>query len=231
MRKKNAAEIEEGKKVKKKLSKKAKRRIVIFTVAGAVIISVMVHGQIQVRQPVPAETTQVLTGDLEQTLNTSGTVESEQTKTYYSPVGATIQDVPVELGDAVTAGQLLVAYDVNDLKNAKEQAQYRTQAAVNSYLGSAAQNTQSGGKYAEASTNLDVLEQQISDQKNLVSLLKDQLEDKTNEKKNVYQKKDVELQKKLLTEQANLSSATGADAQEEINWRIRNIQSDIAQNN
>lgn len=231
MRKKNAAEIEEGKKVKKKLSKKAKRRIVIFTVAGAVIISVMVHGQIQARQPVPAETTQVLTGDLEQTLNTSGTVESEQTKTYYSPVGATIQDVPVELGDAVTAGQLLVAYDVNDLKNAKEQAQYRTQAAVNSYLGSAAQNTQSGGKYAEASTNLDVLEQQISDQKNLVSLLKDQLEDKTNEKKNVYQKKDVELQKKLLTEQANLSSATGADAQEEINWRIRNIQSDIAQNN
>ena len=41
----------------------------------------------------------------------------------------------------------------------------------------------------------------------------------------------MELQKKLLTEQANLSSATGADAQEEINWRIRNIRSDIAQNN
>ncbi len=230
MRKRNAAEIEEGKKARKKLSRKAKRRIAIFTVIGAVIIFIVVKGQIQANQPMMAETTEVLTGDLEQTLSTSGTVESEQVKTYYSPVGATIQDVPVELGDAVSAGQLLVAYDVNDLENAKEQAQYRTQAAVNSYLGSAAQNTQSGGKYAEASTNLDVLEQQIADQKAVVALLKDQLEAKTNEKKNVYQKKDVELQKKLLTEQANLSSATGADAQEEINWRIRNIQSDIAQN-
>ena len=164
MRKRNAAEIEEGKKARKKLSRKAKRRIAIFTVIGAVIIFIVVKGQIQANQPMMAETTEVLTGDLEQTLSTSGTVESEQVKTYYSPVGATIQDVPVELGDAVSAGQLLVAYDVNDLENAKEQAQYRTQAAVNSYLGSAAQNTQRGGKYAEASTNLDVLEQQIADQ-------------------------------------------------------------------
>ena len=231
MKKKDAVEIEEGKKAKKKLSKKAKRRIVIFTVVGAAIIFVLVRGQLQAKKPMIAETTQAFTGDVEQTLSTSGTVESEQTQTYYSPVGATIQDVPVELGDVVTAGQLLVAYDVNDLENAKEQAAYRTQAAVNNYLGSAAQNTQSGGKYAEASTNLDVLEQQIADQKNLISLLKDQLEEKTNEKKNVYQKKDVELQKKLLTEQANLTSATGEDAREEINWRIRNIQSDIAQNN
>ena len=67
MRKKNAAEIEEGKKVKKKLSKRAKRRIVIFTVVGAAIICVMVRGQIQASQPMPAETTHALTGDLEQT--------------------------------------------------------------------------------------------------------------------------------------------------------------------
>ena len=109
MRKRNAAEIEEGKKARKKLSRKAKRRIAIFTVIGAVIIFIVVKGQIQANQPMMAETTEVLTGDLEQTLSTSGTVESEQVKTYYSPVGATIRDVPVELGDAVTAGQLLVA--------------------------------------------------------------------------------------------------------------------------
>ena len=191
--------------MKKKLSKKAKRRIVIFSLIGVVAVYFVVSSRVKASQPMMVMTTNAQIGDIDQVLTTSGTVESEQTKTYYSPVGASIMAVNAELGDEIHCGDVLVAYDVADLETAKQQAEYRTQAAVNNYLGTAEQNKQSGGKYEEASTNLDILEQQIAAQRELVKQMKDVLLNKTNEMKNKYSKKDVELQKKLQTEQANLS--------------------------
>lgn len=216
--------------MKKKLSKKAKRRIVIFSLIGVVAVYFVVSSRVKASQPMMVMTTNAQIGDIDQVLTTSGTVESEQTKTYYSPVGASIMAVNAELGDEIHSGDVLVAYDVADLETAKQQAEYRTQAAVNNYLGTAEQNKQSGGKYEEASTNLDILEQQIAAQRELVKQMKDVLLNKTNEMKNKFSKKDVELQKKLQTEQANLSSAETGEAREQINWRIRNIQSEITQN-
>lgn len=216
---------------KKKLSKKAKRNIIVLSVIGAVVIYFVVSSQVKAAQPMTVMTVSAEIGDIEQTLSTSGTVESELVKTYYSPVGATIASVDAKLGENVSAGQLLVGYDVTDLETAKQQAELRTEVAVNNYLGTAAQSTQSGGKYAEASTSLEILEEQIEDQKAVVKELKDRLEARENELQNKYAKRDLELQKKLQTEEANAYSATGTDAKEQIQWRIRGINNEISQNN
>jgi len=227
-------EVSEKKASRRKMSKKAKRRIVALVLVGGVAVYLFASSRMKSSQPVMVTTTQALRGDIEQTLSTSGTVGSEKVKTYFSPVGATIQDVSVELGDMVSTGDMLVSYNVSDLELEMEQAAYRTQAAVNTYLGTSKQNNQNSGKYAEASTDLAVLEQQIADQKIVIKELENNLETlelEAEAEKEKYKKKDLELQQKLLTEQANLSSASSASAQEQINWRIRDLNSQITQNN
>lgn len=65
---------------------------------------------------------EALKGDVEQKVSTSGTIESEESKIYFSPVGATIGELNVEAGQMVKKGDLLVSYDVSDLEEAVDDA-------------------------------------------------------------------------------------------------------------
>lgn len=227
-KKKNAVnEAGEQVKTKKKMSKKVKRRLIISGVAVVLIGYIVGNSVMASEQPITVTTVKVLKGDVEQTINTSGIVESDETKTYFSPLNATVETVNVAVGDVVNAGDILLAFDEEELEEARLEATYQTEAAKNSYLGTTAQNDESQGKYAEAVTNLEILEQQIEMQKFVVEDLEDKIENKTNEVNNRLAEKELRLQKQLLTEQTNLTCATGTDARTEINFRIRNIQSEI----
>src|SRR5574344_417685 len=55
-------------------------------------------------------------GDVAETIDTSGTVQSAVSRTLYSPVGANVDSVSVEAGDTVTKGQTLVTYQTDTLE-------------------------------------------------------------------------------------------------------------------
>ncbi len=59
---------------------------------------------------------------MKQTIDTSGTVKTEQQKTYFSPLAAKVEVGKVQEGDAVEAGQVLLTYDAQDLENRKKEA-------------------------------------------------------------------------------------------------------------
>ena len=123
----------------------------------------------------------VWTGEIEETINTSGTVTTLETKTYFSDVNVKIGDVAVKKGDAVKAGDLLLSYDADDLAKEKELAQLSAQQAEGSYKNSVQSNNDKLGDLNEANVNLEVLEQQIADVEARIKTLEANIEKKKSD--------------------------------------------------
>lgn len=165
--KKKEKKIKKEKKEKKpldKATKKKRKKIIIFSVIGVIVllfVAMNVFGAESAEAVVT--TTTVTTGEIEQTINTSGTVTTQETKSYFSEVNVEIGDVPVAVGDAVKAGDLLIAYDSDDIAKEKELAQLKIQSTEGGYQNSIQSNNEKLGDLNEATVNLDVLDQQIAD--------------------------------------------------------------------
>ena len=144
--------------------KKKRRKIILFVVIGVLVLLFILsklfggNGAAAV-----VTTTQAQIGDLQQTIDTSGTVKTEESKVYFSDVDVKVGEVKAQAGDAVKAGDVLLTYDANDLAAAKERAELKKQSAEGSYLNSVQTNQEKLGDLSEASTNLEVLDQQIAD--------------------------------------------------------------------
>ena len=68
-----------------------------------------------------------------QAVDGSGTVESEEVKTYFSPVSATVAEFNLQVGDTVEAGETLLTYDGTELDNLYRQAELTGSAAAYGY--------------------------------------------------------------------------------------------------
>ena len=83
--------------------------IVVRTVVGIVFGSG--------KDMLPAvDTAEAVKGEITSTLDTSGTIASEVTKVYASPVNAQVLDVPAEAGGKVQKGEYLLTYDTTSEK-------------------------------------------------------------------------------------------------------------------
>ena len=86
--------------------KKRKKRIIGGVIAAALVLFIVS------RVLTPAALPMVMVrsaekGTVKQTIDTSGTVKTEQQKTYFSPLAAKVEACKVQGGDAVEAGQVL----------------------------------------------------------------------------------------------------------------------------
>lgn len=126
-------------------------------------------------------TTGAVTGEIEQTINTSGTVTTEMTKSYFSEVNVKIGSIPVEAGDSVKQGDVLISYDEQELAREKELAQLKAQSAEGNYKNSIQSNNQKLGDLNEANVNLEVLDQQIADTQAYIDNLNNKIEKKKSD--------------------------------------------------
>ncbi len=147
-----------------KAAKKKRRRIIAFGMIGVIIVLLVLMNVLggSGAQAI-VSVTGAQTGEIEQTINTSGTVTTQETKSYFSDVNVKIGDVLVQTGDAVKAGDVLISYDEEALAREKELAQLSAQSAEGSYQNSIQSNNEKLGDLSEANINLDVLDQQIAD--------------------------------------------------------------------
>lgn len=160
--------------------KKIVRRCILGGVAAVVVLYVGVNSIMAKNMPMTVYTTAVEKGDVEQVLSTSGTVKTQESKTYFADIAVKIGQVDVAAGDNVKKGQQLYAYDADALEDEKTLSELKKQSSEGSYESSMIKNNKYISELGEANINLDVLEQQIADCENYVKELNKKITDKQN---------------------------------------------------
>ena len=102
------------------------KKIVIGVAAVAVVaggfyaVSGGSRGEAQLPQ---VSVTKAETGDVEEIVDATGTVVSDEQKTFYSPVNAQIKKVSFAEGDSVSKGTKLVEFELKDLERDNQKAE------------------------------------------------------------------------------------------------------------
>ncbi len=158
--------------------KKIIKRSIMGGIAGVFVLFIIVSNISKANAKPMVYTMPVAKGDIEQTINTSGSVVSGEVKTYFAPVSIQIGAIQVNAGETVGKGQPILTYDETDLANEKRTAELKLQANEGSYKSSIQKNNESLGDLGEANVNLGVLEQQITDIDNHIKDLQRQVDEK-----------------------------------------------------
>ena len=163
--------------------KKKRRKYIWITVGVAVAVIAVVSKAAAANAKYPVNTVEVTYGNVESTITTSGKVESDVTKTYYSELTGNIGNVPVKLGQAVKEGDVLLHFSQETLDIAGKEAQATALSGESSYNDTMNQNSENQAKLTEATVNLEVLNQQITDYEAFVKEQEKKLEETRNKKK------------------------------------------------
>lgn len=141
--------------------------IPIIAVLAIVIIAVsfLSKGK-DSKQGTPLQVSKVTTGNVREVYNASGRVESENTKTYYSPVTAPVAKCSAVVGNPVKSGDLLISFDTTNLERDNQQAQLTLQSSLNSSLVAKAQNAKSIDAANAANSQAAEQANQLADQVN-----------------------------------------------------------------
>lgn len=234
-RKDALGQADKGKKDKKPMEpakkKKIIRRSIIGGIAAVVIVLFIVSKALASNVALPVTTVTAERGDVEKVLNTSGTIASELSKTYFSPVTAGVASLGAAVGDEVEAGAVIISYDTADLELEREKASLQAQASESNYKGAMSDSSKNASKYNEAVNNLAILEQQIAAQKQYVWDLEYGLEDEVSAKRVDMYAWGATLQRELEYQQSELNTMTpGSDDYKKTSEIISNVSAQITKN-
>lgn len=160
---------------KKKMS--GKKKILIAAVV-CVLGLLFYRGLAGANQKPMVTTAEAKRQDLNQMMNTSGTVVSDRVLNCFAPVSAQIGEIHIEKGETVKKGEVIIAYDEAALSELKKLTQLNLQASKGGYQDSVEKNGKQQAMYTEATTNMEVLKQQIADTQSTIDSLQKQYDDK-----------------------------------------------------
>lgn len=154
----------------------------------------------------PAKTATALTvvstqkGDVAEEYTTSGTVESELTKTFYSPVNANVDSFNAVVGQSVKEGDLLVSFDTSDLEKNNQQSQLNLEAAKAGNQSTIEQADQNASIAAQSQASIDQqianTRQKVRDKQAEVNQLTDEADQEENSTSNAYMKYESQRKQK-----------------------------------
>ena len=106
--------------------KKSKKKLVIGVgiLVVAVVAGVNIYGSMNAADSaIPqVKTVSAVRDNVQQTVEISGTVVSEEQKTYFSPVNAKVDTAALKEGETVKAGSSLIEFDQKDLEREAKKA-------------------------------------------------------------------------------------------------------------
>ncbi len=150
-----------------KEQKKKRRKRIIIGIVAAVVLAVFILPNLFAPETLPmVSVTQAYMGSVEQTIEGSGVVKSEEIKTYFSPVSAMVADFELAVGDTVEAGETLLTYNASELDELYRQAELTGSAANYGYQDAITKNNENVSEYNRSSAALTTIEQQLEDEKN-----------------------------------------------------------------
>ena len=210
--------------------RKRKKKIPLIVAAALVVVFggySVVNSVIAKNTPAQVNTITAAKGSVEETISTSGKVNSEQSRTYYAPVGAVITEMNVSLGDVVEEGQQLVTFDTSELESQKTKADLDASASANSYRSTQYQSDKNQSEYNEAVIGLDELKVLAAQQEQYVQGLKYNLEDNMQSKKEDLQNWLGKLNLELEIQNNKLSEPRSDESRERIQEVIQNLNESI----
>ena len=173
--------------------KKFKKRYVFIGIAVLAIAGFIVARLNSAKNSiVMVETQAVELGSIENILSVSGTVESAESKSYFSEVTAPIDKLEVKVGDKVKKGDLLCTYDQEALDLSQKSAELAIKQAKGSYNALYSGVAAADRKYAQGMTP-----QQINDRIDAITEEIDAINYKITEKTNRLNQTITDLQKTL----------------------------------
>lgn len=119
--------------------------------------------------------TKAETRDVEEIVDATGTVVSDEQKTFYSPVNAQIKSVSFAEGDTVSKGTKLIEFEVKDLERDNQKAELNVQSGQYDYKNSINKSNEAQKKQDSAKAKVSSLEQQVREQQNYLASLRSQL--------------------------------------------------------
>lgn len=170
-------EIAEGEEAPRKPKKKLPGWVIIPILA---VVALLFWGLSALSSPKSSEAeitvVTVKKGDVKETYSSSGKVESEKEKVFYSPVNAPILTCSAKVGTAVKAGDLLVAFDTKDLELENQKSELSEQSTKYTNQDALEQSRRSADAaaqaQAQASKGAEDLKKQIADKQAQVVKLK-----------------------------------------------------------
>lgn len=162
----------------KEKKKKVRRRVIAGVLAVLVVAFFVRNSLVAKNTPPMVSAVAAGTGDVEQIISTGGTVESDETRTYFAPVSVKVGAVNVTTGDTVKKGDVLLTFDEKALSEERQEAEYKMASNEGGYESSVHKNNEYAADLSEANINLPVLEQQIADNENLLDELNKKIEEK-----------------------------------------------------
>ena len=156
--------------------KRSKKKLVIG--AGVLVVAavagVNIYGGMNAQEAsVPqVETVAAVRDNVQQTVETSGTVVSEEQKTYFSPVNAKIDTADLKEGETVKAGTSLIEFDQKDLEREAKKADLNVESGKLDMQNTLNKSDEAVQKQQNAAGDVASLKQQVAAQENYVASLK-----------------------------------------------------------
>ncbi|MFV0412489.1 MAG: efflux RND transporter periplasmic adaptor subunit [Oscillospiraceae bacterium] len=200
--------------------KRSVKKIVFACIGGAIALFIVVNiisGLISGPAPLAVQTQLAATGEVSQTLNTTGTLTTAERKIVYAPVSAPIATASLEAGQTVVAGEQLFTFNTVDLERS-----YRQAAAARALTGSQAKEATNNSN--ENQQDAADYEKSINEQKGQRDIAKGLIASLTAQKA----QKEAELAAAQAAGDAALEAQITAELQD-ISAALAQQQADLQQ--
>lgn len=156
--------------------KRSRKKLVIG--AGVLVVAavagVNIYGSMNaVDSAIPqVEVVKAVRDNVQQTVETSGTVASEEQKTYFSPVNAKVNVADLKEGETVKAGTKLIEFDQKDLEREAKKADLNAESGKLDMKNTLNKSAEAVQKQQNAADDAASLKQQVAAQEDYVANLK-----------------------------------------------------------
>lgn len=154
-------------------------------------------------------TQEVTRGDVTAYLEVSGTVKSLKTKTYYSPVNATVSEYTAKAGQIVKVGTTLVSFDTDTLERDRQKAGYTHAATVNNNQDLLDKADKAQAEAEAAKGNVQIIQGDIDRYKAYINGLKQAISERT-----IQLSQQTSVSEEVLEQDQQIQMAALRQAQE-----------------
>ena len=196
---------------------KSKNKIMLITLGciGAVFLIIILIGAMNPgRESLPSvDTITVTKGDVTQEVDASGSVESEQKKTFFSPINGEVQTMSAGTGDTVEEGQAIIGFNLESLESENQKAELNVRSGQLEMQDAQQQAADAASRQAQAQARIPELEAQIEEKQNQISSLQQQISEAQSQAA-----EDAQAQAQIAASEAQ-KAYEAALAQAELEYR------------
>ncbi len=180
---KKYGKIKEPKTPEQMKKRRRRKKIIIgvcaVVVVGGGVVRMKFMGNQNTKPMVSAAA--VEKGDITSVIDTSGTVVSLNTKTYFSPVNANIKDYDLKVGQVVNRGDLLVSFNTDTLEQDNQKAELSASSTVNTNKDTLQKTQKTLDEAATARRNVSIIQGDINNFKAYINDLNAAISNRTQE--------------------------------------------------